>query len=302
MQLESTAAQAAPEPWAISRRIGTYIELTKARLSALVVLTAMVGFLIATEGSIDFVGLLWLTLGTAFAAGGANGLNQWIEVQRDARMERTRKRPLPSQRLSTTEAFWVSALAAAAGVALLAVTVNALTAILCALNVLLYTLVYTPLKTRSAANTLIGAVCGAIPPMMGWSAATGSLSIGGWLLAAILFAWQIPHFLALAWMYRDDYARGGYQMLPQIDPNGTLTCRVLLLYTLALIPIALLMSLLGVAGLLYATGSLVLGMMMLIPAVRMLRETNRDNAKRVFYASLLYLPALLTLLVFDHLV
>ena len=202
--------------------LSSYLELGKARLSTLVVATTAVGFAVA-PGRFDALLFAWTLLGTTLAALGANSLNQWAERERDALMERTRTRPLPSGRLAAREALAAGVLESLGGVALLAALVNLLTALLAAFVILLYVLVYTPMKSRSHLNTLVGAVCGAIPPMMGWTAVTGALDPGAYILAAVLFVWQIPHFLALAWLYREDYQRGGYKMLPHSDPSGRLT-------------------------------------------------------------------------------
>jgi len=295
MQLETGAAVVSP----IVREISpsTYLELAKARLSALVVVTAIVGFLVAARGTIDFVTLLATTLGTALAAGGANGLNQVLEAGRDALMERTKTRPLPSGRMTPRHALLASGALAATGVGILLAIVGPLPAALCATALALYVLVYTPLKTRSTLCTLVGAVVGAIPPMIGWSAASGSLDVGAWLLAGILFVWQIPHFLALAWLYREDYERGGFRMLPLVDPAGRTTCWMALLYSLALIPLGLAVSATGLAGTPFAVGSALLGAAMVLASAWLLARRRRVDARRVFLASLVYLPALLILMV-----
>jgi protoheme IX farnesyltransferase len=281
-----------------------YTELTKARLSALVVLTAGVGFVLASQGPMDWTGLLWTIVGTSLAAGAANALNQIIERRRDGLMQRTRNRPLPSGALSFGHALAFALIIAAAGVTILAALVNLLAAALALLTILIYVALYTPLKVRSSLNTLVGAVCGAIPPMIGWAAARGSIdpstSPGAWILAAILFVWQLPHFLALAWLYRDDYQRGGYTMLPRVDPTGRLTARVCLLSSLALMPIALMLTLLHVTGWIYALGAMMLGAALLTAAARMQAERSDASARRLFLASLLYLSLLLPLMLIDR--
>jgi protoheme IX farnesyltransferase len=279
---------------------GRYLELAKARLSTLVVITTLVGYLVAPAPSGGWVRLFWTVIGTGLAAGGANGLNQWRERGLDRLMERTRSRPIPSGRLSPGHALLVALVAAGSGVLLLATLVNLLTAALAALVVLLYVLVYTPLKTRSHANTLVGAVCGAIPPVMGWTAARGVLEPPAFILAALLFAWQIPHFLALAWMYREDYARAGYRMLPLEDPSGRRTAAMVLLYSLALIPISLAASAGGLSGWVYAAGATLLGAGLVALGARLVRERSVSNARRVFLASITYLPLLLGLMVLDR--
>lgn len=286
-----------------------WAELVKLRLSGLVVLTAAVSHLLARHGMPDSAGggpaggplpgLVLTSLGTALAAFGANAVNQAVEGPRDALMERTRDRPVPAGRVSARRALAAGFALAGAGTALLGLAVNALAAGLAAACFALYAGVYTPLKTRSSLCTLVGAVCGALPPLIGWAGAEGRLSLGGWLLAATLFVWQIPHFLALAWLYRDDYARGGFRMLPVTDRHGALTVRLLVLYSLVLLPIGLLVSLSGMSGRTFALGSLLLGLGLAAAGARLWRERSDGNARRVFYASLAYLPLLLLLMVAD---
>ncbi len=283
----------------IGRLTVLYLELGKSRLSALVVLTAVVGFVIAAPRPLDWGALAWTALGTFLLAAGANGLNQWLEVDRDARMERTRGRPLPSGRIGRTHAFAAATGAVATGVVVLGLGGNGLAAGLGMLNVLIYVLVYTPLKPVTPLNTLIGAVCGAIPPMMGWAAATGSLGTGAWVLAGVLFVWQIPHSLALAYMYRADYSRGGYRMLPVVD-RGRFTFHVINLYCLALTPVTLAGQVLHVAGWVYAAGALLLGAWMMVLGVRLWSRAGERDARRLFLATLVYLPLLLALMVVDR--
>jgi protoheme IX farnesyltransferase len=285
---------------ALTRRVHHIAELTKIRLVTFVAGTSAVGYLLGAGGAWSFARLAWTVLGTGLAAAGAMALNQWMESGRDALMERTRRRPIPAREISPALALLIGAATAAAGLALLAVTTNTLTAALGAAIIALYLLVYTPLKSRSPLCTLAGAVCGAIPPMMGWSSATGALGFGAWLLAAVLFLWQIPHFLALAWLYRQDYERGGFRMLPLIDRSGRLTSRVATLYAAALLPVALSASVAGIAGWVYGAGSLVLGLFLVGFGVTLVRTPGEAPARRLFLASLAYLPLLLALLVADR--
>jgi protoheme IX farnesyltransferase len=280
--------------------ISLYLELAKARLTGLVALTTVAGFIMGHEGRLDWWTLFWTALGTALAGGGSNGLNQWKESRLDFLMDRTRSRPLPSGRIGDFHAFWWAVATSVIGVGILAVFVNLLTAALGAVTVLLYVLVYTPLKTRTSLCTLVGAVCGAIPPMMGWTGATGSLGHGAWLLAATLFVWQIPHFLALAWLYRNDYEKGGFQMLPVVDTSGRLTCQTIILYSIALLPIGLALSLVGVTGWFYAAGSILLGVMMVRLGLNLNRKRTDQEARRLFLASLAYLTLLMGLMVLDR--
>lgn len=297
------SARSTPAPRAAGRvgaALGLYADLTKARLSALVVATTAAGYALGSNGPFELAGLAWAVLGTSLSALGANGLNQWLERERDARMERTRERPLPAGRLEPSHAFWVSLALAVAGTAVLYLGTNALTAGLNVVTVALYVLVYTPLKTRSSLCTLVGAIVGAIPPIMGYTAATGTIGAGAWILFAVLFAWQIPHFLSLAWLYRDDYRRGGYVMLPLGDPDGRITFEVTVLYALALVPLGLAAFLAGLTGWASAAGSLVLGGAFFALTLQLRRRRGDREARRVFLASLLYLPLLLGLLVADH--
>lgn len=277
-----------------------YLELGKARLSLLVVLTASVGFVVAPVRPIDWAGFGWVSAGTLLLALGANGLNEWLEADRDALMQRTAGRPIPSGRMTRAHALLASLAMTALGVIACAAGNNTLTAILGAANVAIYVLAYTPLKPVSSLNTLVGAICGAIPPMMGWSAATGGLSAGAYVLAAVLFVWQIPHSLALAYLYRDDYAAGGYRMLPNVDPGGRLTFHVVNLHCLALVPVAFLATPIGVAGGVFAAGAVVLGGFMVVLGLVLWRRRGAADARRLFLATLLYLPLLLALMVWDR--
>jgi protoheme IX farnesyltransferase len=276
------------------------LELGKARLTALVVGTAVVGYLLASGGQIDWIRLVLTTLGTALTALGANALNQWLEASRDALMHRTRTRPLPSGRLPVPVALAFAGLVSVLGPIVLGLAVDREAALLALAAWALYVLVYTPLKTRSPLNTLVGAIVGAIPPMIGWQAAAGRLEPGAWALAGILFLWQIPHFLALAWLYREDYRRSGFRMLPVVDPSGHLTGCVVAMYSLLLLPLAVGLTFLGTCGWTYGAGSLVLGTGLLGVGVWLERRRTEAAARRVFVASLVYLPLLLALMVVDH--
>jgi protoheme IX farnesyltransferase len=280
--------------------VQTFIELTKARLAALVVVTAMVGFVVARPSAIDTWPLFWTTVGTTLAAFGANAFNQCLERSRDARMLRTRERPLPSGRLSLNQALWIAGMLSSSGIAILAWRLNLLTAGLALLIHFLYLLVYTPMKPRSPANTLVGAVCGAIPPVMGWTAATGSIAPGAGLLFLVLFAWQMPHFLALAWLYREDYARGGYRMLPAVDASGVLTGNLVVLYSALLVPLGLAFLLAGLAGWMFLAGGFLLSGWILAMSLRLRAERTDRSARRLFFTSLIYLPLFLGLLVLDR--
>jgi protoheme IX farnesyltransferase len=283
-----------------ARLVPLLADLTKARLSTLVVVTTAVGFLVASGAAIDWARFAWTVLGTALAAGGANAINQWWEAHLDARMERTRGRPVPSGAIARPHALALAATIAAAGPIVLLTLVNTLTAALATLTILLYVFVYTPLKTRSPACTLVGAVCGAIPPMMGVTGAAGVVDHRAWILFLLLFVWQIPHFLALAWLYREDYERGGFKMLPLVDPEGRYTSRSVVLYSLALLPVGFAVTWAGLAGWGFAIGALVLGLWMVRLAMRLAHDHTQPNARRLFLASITYLPILMALMVVDR--
>lgn len=276
-----------------------YLELSKARLTLLVLGTTAVGFVTAAQGRLDLALFGWTLLGTALSAAGANALNQWWEALPDGRMERTRSRPIPARLLSRGHALAAALSASLTGVGLLAAKVNSLTAVLGAFVILLYVLVYTPLKRRTPLCTLVGACCGAIPPMMGWSGATGTLGYGAWVLALTLFLWQIPHFLALAWLYREDYARGGFRMLPSADPSGRLTGTLAVVYIAALLPLGAIFFLSGMGGWIFLLGSLLLGSAFFGLGVRLARTRERRVARALFLGSIAYLPLLLGLLLLD---
>jgi protoheme IX farnesyltransferase len=280
--------------------LAQYLQLTKARLSALVLVTTAVGFALASVHTVDWPRLLWTILGTALCAGCASALNQIWEIARDARMLRTRNRPLPAGLMSPMHAFIAAMLMGYFGIAMLAIGANLFASGLALLTILLYALVYTPLKAHSTLNTIVGAVCGAIPPMIGWVAASGRLDLGAWILGAILFVWQIPHFFALAWLYREDYKRGGFIMLPVLDRDGRITTQVVVLTSLLLIPLGLLATLLHVTGMFAAAASLLLGLTMLLLSVRLHIERTNANARLLFIASIAYLPLLLAMMVIDR--
>lgn len=276
-----------------------YLELAKIRLTAMVLVTTAVGFVLASPGPIHWAGLLLTIAGTGLAAVGASALNQLLEVDRDAQMRRTCRRPLPAGLISRGHAFVFAIVTTAAGLGILNELVNPLTAVLGLANVLIYALIYTPLKLKTSLCTLVGAICGALPPMMGWTGAVDSLSMEPLLLGAILFLWQIPHFLSLVWFCRDDYARAGYRMLPIIDTNGRLTCLLIILYWLALMPLGLTVTFVGLAGYLFGAASLVLGLWMFLLALKLRRSKTPQDARRMFLASLAYLPLLLGFMVAD---
>lgn len=280
--------------------LGIWAELTKVRLNALVLGTTGVGFALASVEPIDWALLAWTCAGTALAAASASLFNQLFERRRDALMHRTRGRPLPARQIGPATVFVAAVVTGYAGAALLGLKVGLLPAALAAVNILLYALLYTPLKPRTTFNTLIGAVCGAIPPMIGWAAVTGALEPGAWLLGGILFVWQIPHFLALAWMYREDYARGGHAMLPVRDHGGEITAQAVIITTLPLIPLGLSATLLGLAGVWSALVSLILALWFLWLAVGFYRRRDHASARKLFLGSITYLPLVLAVMTIDR--
>lgn len=293
----------APPPLAVARRLGervrAYAELSKWRLSSLVLLTTAVGFYLGERGPVRLDLLLWTLLGTALCAFGACALNQWAECPWDERMERTRARPLPSGRVGRGEALLVASALVGVGGLILGALVNVLAAGLAVLVAALYFVLYTPLKQRSSLCTQVGAVCGAIPPMIGWAGARDALDPGAWVLFAILFVWQIPHFLAIDWFHRADYERGGFRMISSVDPSGSLTGRLSVLYCMALVPLSLMAVVVGLGGYLYLAGALALGLAFLGLGAALHLTRSREAARRLFVASLVYLPLLLGLLVLD---
>jgi protoheme IX farnesyltransferase len=287
-------------PLAVEKtRFTVFSELVKARLTSLVLVTTAVGFYIGMRGSMDWLLLFHTLLGTAMVAGGAAALNQLIEREHDAKMHRTEDRPLPSGRLSPETVLIFGGLISATGLAYLAFTVNLLTSVLGIVTLFSYVFVYTPLKRVTTLNTVIGAIPGALPPLMGWTAARDQINAEGWSLFAILFFWQLPHFLAIAWMYRDDYARGGYVMLPIVDPDGVRTGRQAISHTIGLMAVSLFPVVLGLAGRYYCAGAILLGAIFLAAAIRFSRRLTMSAARQLFFASIIYLPLLLGLMVLD---
>ena len=280
-------------------RAADFAELAKPRITSLVLVTAAVGFAVGGQGSIDWLAFFVFMAGTALLCGGASTLNQYLERDADALMERTRRRPIPGGRIRPEEALVFGLGLSAAGLAVLAF-VNPLTLALGAASLVSYVLAYTPLKRVTSLCTVVGAVPGALPPLMGWAASRGSLGAAGWGLFAILFLWQLPHFLAIGWLYRDDYARGGFPMLAVTDRDGASTGRQAVLYATALLPVTLAAGLLASAGAGYLWGGLVLGLGFLACAAAFAWKRTVGSARRLFLASVLYLPLLLGLMVFDR--
>lgn len=279
--------------------LAVYADLVKARLTLLVLLTTLVGFYIGWRGPLDGALLFHTLFGTALLASGASALNQLLERDFDARMRRTQNRPLPSGRMQPPTVLMFGTACAVSGLLWLALAVNLTTATLGLVSLLSYLLIYTPLKRVSWTNTLVGAIPGGLPPLMGWAAARGEITAAGWGLFAIQALWQLPHFMAIAWMYREEYARAGFVMLPSVDPEGRRTARIAVTQTLILLVVSLWPFFLRSAGTTYLVSALTLGLLFAGLAVQFARARTLAHARQLFYASLLYLPLLLGLMVLD---
>lgn len=273
-----------------SSRLADYLQLTKPRLNLLVVFTTAGGYWLGLGGHVDVVPLTHAVMGTTLVAGGSAVFNQLYERDVDALMKRTRTRPLADGRMAPASAFWFGFVLNAIGLAQLALLVNVLSAVVAFATLVTYVLLYTPLKRLSSISTVVGAIPGALPPVIGWAAATNTLSHEAWLLFAIVFLWQMPHFLALAWMYRDEYERAGFPILPVSEPDGRSTARQVLAYTAALLPVSLAPAVSGLAGGAYAVVALVLGLVFMWLAVTFARTLTRGAARDLFLGSLVYLP------------
>jgi protoheme IX farnesyltransferase len=289
-----TSAAALDKSWT-----AVFADLIKARLTLLVLLTTCVGFYLGERGAVDGLLMFHALLGTALVAAGAAALNQLLERDYDARMRRTAGRPLPSGRLQPATVAIFGGVCTVAGLIYLAVLVNLLTSVLGAVTSISYLFIYTPLKRVSWVNTLVGAIPGALPPLMGWTAARNELNGEGWTLFAILAFWQIPHFMAIAWLYREDYAKAGFVMLPNVDADGTRTAYHAVGNTLALLLASLCPFLLGLNGAFYASVAVAAGAAYCAFAVRFARQLTARRARQLFLASILYLPFLLLAMVCD---
>jgi protoheme IX farnesyltransferase len=297
--LKVTAQTLSPSLTAEKGWVTVYADLFKARLTFLVLLTTLVGFYLGFRGPVNYLLMLHTLLGTALLAAGASALNQLLEQDYDAKMPRTQDRPLPSGRLQPETVLLIGAGSAAIGLIYLALAVNLTTGMIGAACLVSYVFIYTPLKRVTWLNTAIGAVPGALPPLMGWTAARGEMSGEGWALFAILAFWQLPHFFAIAWIYREEYARAGFKMLPGIDPTGHRTGRQAVSHTMGLLPVSLAPFLFHLTGPIYLVGALVLGSAFLWFALQFSRHLTMPRARQLFYASILYLPLLLILMVLD---
>lgn len=291
-----TGADASALP-AARTRSSDFFALAKPRLNFLVVASALAGYVMGSGDTSNVVRLLCTLAGTGLVAGGASAFNQVIERRPDALMRRTRLRPLPDGRLLPRESLVFATLMSVAGLATLAAGANLLSAAVAFATLVTYAVVYTPLKLRSSFATVIGAIPGALPPVIGWAAARGDLSQGAWVLFGILFLWQLPHFLAIAWIYREDYARAGFLMLPVIEPDGRSTGRQAVLYCAALLPLSLAPTLIGMTGTLYFGGALVITLLFLALTIKFAWTRAIPDARRLFFGSIIYLPILWILMI-----
>jgi heme o synthase len=284
------------------RRMGSdFAELVKARLTLLVLFTTAAGFYLGAVGPINYVALFHAVFGTALAAAGAAALNQWWERRLDALMQRTKTRPIPAGRMQPRSAAIVGLMLALAGVIYLARACNGLSASLAAATIVIYIFAYTPLKRITTTNTLVGAIPGALPPMIGWAAASGRLDPGAWSLFAILFFWQLPHFFAIAWMYREDYARAGFQMVSSGDETGARSASQSVLFCIVLLLVGGIPAFLHVVNSWYLLAELLLNGLFIFAAMRFLRSQAAADARKLFLASIIYLPLLLLALVLTKL-
>jgi protoheme IX farnesyltransferase len=286
---------------ATADRSRDYVALAKPRLNMLVVASTLAGYAMGDGEPLGAVRVAGLLLGTFCVAGGASAFNQVIERDTDALMRRTRTRPIPAQRLQSFEGLLFAAAITLAGLLITAAASNLLAAAVSLTTLLVYVVVYTPLKRQTSFSTVIGAIPGALPPIIGWAAIANELPIKAWTLFGIMFLWQLPHFLAIAWMCRDDYTRAGFPMLPVIEPDGRSTGRQSVVYAAALIPLSLAPTLMHMTGDAYFAGALVLGVLFLWLSVRFARTRADADARRVFFGSILYLPLLWILMIVDKL-
>ena len=279
--------------------ISDYVELTKPNVTSLILMSTAVGFYLGTVHSIDIPLLIHTLIGTTLVASGTAALNEFWERDIDAKMWRTRDRPLPAGRMLPWKALCFGIALSLGGVVYLALLTNYLASFLAALTLASYLFLYTPLKKRTPLCTMVGAFPGAIPPLLGWVAARGEINLAACILFLILFVWQFPHFMAIAWMYREDYARGGIAMLPVVEPNGVSTGRQIVIFSAALLPISLLPSLIGVTGPLYFVGTLILGVAFLHFSRQAAIVKTTLQARRLLQASVVYLPLLYGLMLID---
>jgi protoheme IX farnesyltransferase len=292
---QSSLAVSESRPWA------DYVALTKPRVNLLVLVTTTIGFHLGNVGRTDLALLFHTVVGTFLVASGAAAFNQVLERDVDARMRRTMARPLPGGRVSARDAALFATALSIAGILELGFGANWLAATVALITLASYALVYTPLKRVTSLATIIGAVPGALPPVIGWAASRGSVGLEAWVLFAIVFVWQMPHVLAVSWLYREDYARGGIRVLPVEDPNGRSTAFQMVNYAAALVPVSLMPTVVGIAGRTYLAGAIILSIALLAMTIRFARNRTPESARRLFAASLVYLPVLWVLMLADRL-
>ena len=280
-------------------RLLAFVELTKPRIAFMLVLTAAAGFYLGNRGTFDVLLFANAMIGIALLAFGVATLNQWLEKRTDAMMDRTANRPLPSGKVSNVEALIFGSILCIGAEAYLFFLVNPLTALLGLSVIVGYVLLYTPLKTRTSASTAIGAIPGAMPPLMGWTASANEITLGAWALFAFLFLWQFPHFLAIAWMYKDQYAKAGILMLPVVEPSGRITARQIVLFAIMMVPISLAPFFLGFAGWVFLIVGVILGGWFLVESIRTARAKTPEMARRLLLVSVLYLPVMFAVMVLD---
>jgi protoheme IX farnesyltransferase len=280
-------------------RVGAFVELTKPRIAILLVLTSAAGFYLGTKGSFDVILFVNTLIAITLLAFGVAALNQYWERELDVLMTRTASRPLPTGRVSHLEALIFGVAQCAVAEVYLALAVNPLTAFLGLLVIVGYVLVYTPLKTRTSASTAIGAIPGALPPLMGWTAAANEISIGAWALFAMQFLWQFPHFLSIAWLFRAEYAKAGIKMLPVVEPSGRITFRQIVLFSIMLLPVSLAPFFFGISGWVFLVGGTILGVWMLYASVAAARAKTDAANRKLLLVTVIYLPLLFILMVAD---
>jgi heme o synthase len=283
----------------VRERLTAFVELTKPRIAFLLVLTSAAGFYLGSTGSFDWILFVNSVIAITLLAFGVATLNQYWERDLDQLMKRTATRPLPTKKVTSHEALVFGIAQCVIAEVYLALAVNVLTAILGLVVIVGYVFVYTPLKTRTSASTAIGALPGALPPLMGWTAATNEISITAWALFAMQFLWQFPHFLAIAWMYRDEYAKAGILMLPVVEPEGKITARQIVMFAIMLLPVSLAPFFFGVSGMIFLVGASLLGIWILWASIRVARTKTNESAKKLLLVSVIYLPLLFILMVAD---
>lgn len=287
--------------FSVREKLSAFVELTKPRIAFLLVLTSAAGFYLATKESFNVLLFVNSMIGITLLAFGVATLNQWVERDIDPLMERTEKRPLPSKKVMPGEALVFGLVQCLAAEAYLFFLVNGLTALLGLVVIAGYVLVYTPLKTRTSASTAIGAIPGALPPLMGWTAAANEITLGAWALFAMQFLWQFPHFFAIAWMYREQYKKAGILMLPVVEPSGALTFRQIILFTIMLVPVSIAPFFFGISGVYFLSGAVLLGLWFLYAGIRSALDRSNERARTLLLVSVIYLPLLFILMVANKL-